>query len=426
MTIKSTLFTGALALATALSASATEKLIVVNEGSWNQNNSRLSYFEDGAVVSNDWYAEVNGTYLGDTPNDIIQLNDNLIAIALNSSNIVQFITPEGKAVAATENVPNIRHFATDGSYLYVSSYANECGTVNGTVTFTKGYVAKIDIATYQVVAACEVGYEPDGIAYYDGYLFVGNSGGYAYTGSHDYETTVSVIKADDMTKVKDIDTAQPNLYGKFAQSGKYLCIPSVGDYSTASAATIILDCEAALKGDDNCFTKIDKAGTYASTALDGTFYAIGSTFSYVTYTNEYNVMTIDPAKVREGNGEGISETLPGTIAEDIKNITAAYGFYVNPYTGYIYATDASTYSDAGSLYQWTADGTFVNKYDVYICPSYMLALNDNNGGINAATVSGEATPVAYYNLQGVRLSAPQNGINIVRMSDGSTRKVAVK
>lgn len=86
----------------------------------------------------------------------------------NWSNIVQFITPEGKAVAATEDVPNNRKLATDGRYVYVTSYAHECGAM----TFTKGYVAKIDTETFKVVAATEVGYEPEGIACYDGHLLL--------------------------------------------------------------------------------------------------------------------------------------------------------------------------------------------------------------------------------------------------------------
>jgi hypothetical protein len=154
---------------------ADEKLIILNEGIFNYNNGRLSYFENGAIVSNDWFREKSG--IGDTPNHIIQINDNLLAITVNGSNIVQFITPEGKAVSATEDVPNNRYMASDGKYIYVTSYGHECKVGNKYVTFEKGYVAKIDVSTYKVVAACEVGYEPDGVALYKGKLFIANTGG---------------------------------------------------------------------------------------------------------------------------------------------------------------------------------------------------------------------------------------------------------
>ena len=81
----------------ALTARSQERLIILNEGLWQADNGRVTYFEDGEVVSNEWFRQINGYKLGDTPNDIIRVNDNLIAIAVNWSNIVQFITPQGKA-----------------------------------------------------------------------------------------------------------------------------------------------------------------------------------------------------------------------------------------------------------------------------------------------------------------------------------------
>ncbi|MDE7136475.1 MAG: hypothetical protein K2N91_07565, partial [Muribaculaceae bacterium] len=105
---------------------AQERIILLNEGNWQADNGKITYFEDGKVVSNQWFRDVNGMKLGDTPNDIIAVNDNLIAIAVNWSNIVQFITPDGKAVAATEDVPNNRKLASDGDYVYISSYGHEC------------------------------------------------------------------------------------------------------------------------------------------------------------------------------------------------------------------------------------------------------------------------------------------------------------
>ena len=82
---------------------AQERIIVLDEGMWQADNGCVTYFEEDHVVSNHWFRDKNGKKIGDTPNDIIQINDNLIAIAVNWSNIVQFITPEGREVAAIEN-----------------------------------------------------------------------------------------------------------------------------------------------------------------------------------------------------------------------------------------------------------------------------------------------------------------------------------
>lgn len=276
-------------VALGLTVLAQERLIVVNEGNWQSDNGRLSYFEDGHILSNQWFRQVNGYKLGDTPNDIVRVGDNLIAIAINWSNIVQFIDLNGKAVAATEEVPNNRKLATDGEYVYISSYGHECGTVDGMVYFTKGFVAKIDLRTFKVVKAVEVGYEPEGIAWYKGKLFVANTGGYAFQEDHAYETTVSVIDPETMTVERNVDTGQINLYGKMSQSGQYLCINSPGDYYDIPAATIVFDCEAVIEGkpDAECFVKLEYASTYNCTIGDGRFFAIGSRYSY--YTGEYTL-----------------------------------------------------------------------------------------------------------------------------------------
>lgn len=405
---------------------AQERIILLNEGIWQSDNGKITYFEDGRIVSNQWFRDINGMKLGDTPNDIIQVNNNLIAISVNWSNIVQFITPEGKAVAATENIPNNRHLATDGKYVYVTSYGHECETENGVMTFTKGYVAKIDINSFKVVDACEVGYEPDGIAYYKGHLFVANTGGYSFQEDHDYETTISIVNAETMQLTKNIDTQQPNLYGRMSQADQYLCINSPGDYYEMPAATIIFDCEKALNGNDDCFVKLDCSSTYSCATRDCKFYAIGSYFSYATGMYEFNYITIAPKEVMESGGSsGVEESLPGTMLNDIMNLQTPYGIYVNPYTGYIYATDAESYASSGSLIQWSPEGELLGKHKVYINPGHFLALPPNGDftGIKDIKDGFSNCKNSFFDLHGRQHKTMQKGLNIVRDKHGKTIKV---
>lgn len=46
--------------------------------------------------------------------------------------------------------------------------------------------------------------------------------------------------------------------------------------------------------------------------------------------------------------------------------------------------------------------------------------------VNSPTADQNATEVARYNIRGIRLSEPANGVNIIHMSDGSAEKVLVK
>lgn len=340
-----------------------ENLIVCNEGNWQSDNGQLSYYDGTAgVLTNKWFRQVNGSKLGDTPNDIIQVNDTLIAIAVNWSNIIQYIHPDGTACGATENVPNNRRMCADGNYLYITSYAHKCGNQ----TFEKGYVAKIDVKTKQVVATCEVGWEPEGVRLYEGKLYVANTGGYAFSENHAYETTVQVVDAETMKSIKTIDTGCINLYGEMSQAGQYLCINSCGDYYDVKPKTVIVDCKT-----DEVKT-FDFPATYNST--DGNvFYTVGSDFSYNTGEYVYSIKTINP-KTQEVKDGIFCEA----ITQKIKEITSPYELYISPYTKNVYFTDAGSYGTAGYLYGYTKEGvqvfapqkTYVNPADILALPIY--------------------------------------------------------
>ena len=47
-------------------------------------------------------------------------------------------------------------------------------------------------------------------------------------------------------------------------------------------------------------------------------------------------------------------------------------------------------------------------------------------GVNDVTTAANETPVAYYSVDGKRLNAPQKGMNIVRLSNGTSRKIFIK
>ncbi|MDE6012917.1 MAG: hypothetical protein K2G91_09335, partial [Prevotella sp.] len=293
--------------------------------------------------------------------------------------------------------------------VYISSYGHECRIGNRFVDFEKGFVAKIDVSDFEVVAAVEVGYEPEGIALYDGHLFVANTGGYAFQEPHEYETTVSIINAETMKVVRTVDTGQINLYGKMSQSGKYLCINSPGDYYEIPAAAIVFDCEAALAGkpDRDCFVSLPYAATYNCVTRDGHFYAIGSRYSYYTGEYTFNYVTINPAIVMETEGAaGVAEDFPGNVLADLKKLGMPYGLYINPYTGYIYATDAGGFVEGGTLYQWSPEGKLLGNYGVYINPAHFLALKpDNYSGIENISDATETSDMPIYNLQGIKITS---------------------
>lgn len=199
-----------------------------------------------------------------------------------------------------------------------------------------------------------------------------------------------------------------------SQSGRYLCINSPGDYYDTPAATIILDCDAVLEKqpDEKCYTKLPYAATYNCVTADGRFYAIGSRYSYYTGDYTFNYVTIDPKAVMESNGKtGIDEVFPGTVLADIKQMGMPYGIYVNPYTGYIYATDAGSFAAAGALYQWSPEGELLGTHRVYINPAHFLALKPDNytDGVDDMTIGRTEDAAPVYDIRGMKVTFSRPG-----------------
>lgn len=66
------------------------------------------------------------------------------------------------------------------------------------------------------------------------------------------------------------------------------------------------------------------------------------------------------------------------------------------------------------------------SYSDYLGESSSITVNfvyTDPTGINEVSDNAHATPVAYYSVDGKRLSAPQKGLNIVKMSNGKTAKI---
>lgn len=72
---------------------------------------------------------------------------------------------------------------------------------------------------------------------------------------------------------------------------------------------------------------------------------------------------------------------------------------------------------------------YISSADQPYVPCFQLIMEDPSGETYIAGQKGSDKPVVakeYFSVDGARLSAPQKGLNIVKMSDGTTKKVVVK
>ena len=74
------------------------------------------------------------------------------------------------------------------------------------------------------------------------------------------------------------------------------------------------------------------------------------------------------------------------------------------------------------------EGNYItsNVNDVWVSNTNMVKLGETTGIEKPIVSNGDVKEVARYSIDGSKLNAPAKGINIVKMSDGTTRKVVVE
>ncbi len=139
----------------------------------------------------------------------------------------------------------------------------------------------------------------------------------------------------------------------------------------------------------------------------------------VNKPTETDMKYINIAKVNNGAGRGWAWH---SVQVEVKNHVLTLGVTTDSVftEGYKDVTGAECVAFTG---QWFSADNFTLT---------MLKAGDNTGwdptatGIENVTGTENAVPVAIYSISGVRVATPAKGINIIKMSDGTVKKVLVK
>lgn len=321
---------------------------LLNEGNMGSNKCTLDYMDlRTGIYHRNIYGEANPEVpkeLGDVGNDLAIYGSRLYAV-INCSNKVEVMDKWTARRIGQINIPNCRYIKFDGDYAYVTSYAGPVVT-NSPDYDQIGYVAKVDTATLQVVARCEVGFQPDELEIVNGRMYVANSGGYM---SPNYETTVSVIDMESFTEVKRIEVAV-NLHRLRADRNGLLWVSSRGDYEYTPSQLYIIDL-----ADEEVCGSVD-VGVSSMCLAGDSLYILADDYSYLD--NGWRGAAYSIVDVVEQQVVSDKFIKDGTE----RDIKMPYGISVNPVNGDIYVTNATSFVDPGRLICYSKQG--LKKWEV--------------------------------------------------------------
>ena len=338
-----------------------EGFYLLCEGNMGWNKATLDYYDYayGEYVRN-IFSYANPTVpkeMGDVGNDLGIYGSNLFCV-INCSNKIDVLDKYTCKKKYQINIPNCRFIRFYGGYAYVSSYA---GPVQINPNYEqRGYVAKIDTVTMQVVDTCLVGFQPDELEIIEGKIYVANSGGYMVP---NYENTVSVIDVATFKEERRIPVAI-NLSWVKGDSHGMLWIASRGDYYTRPSKIYAYDTRKQ--------QLVDSIDCRVSNMwLDGdSLYVVSTEWSYVSMSNAFSYAVINTQTREKVCDNFITD---GTD----KDIVIPYAVAVNPLTKDIYVTDAKDYVSPGRLYCFDRLGN--KKWDVRTgdIPAHFAFLGNN-------------------------------------------------
>jgi YVTN family beta-propeller protein len=316
---------------------------IVNEGSFQQSNGSISYFDPSrSLIVNGIFEAANNRPLGDVVQSISIANDTTAYIAVNGSGKIEIVrVKDFKTIAPPIPIVYPRYLmqvSGDKGYLTAGSI--------------QGWIYVISLAQHKVIDSLQVGFGPETMVKVNDQAFVANSGGWGL------DSTISVI---------DINTDQVT---KTFQVGKVPLDLSVDSENNVwvyckGYAEINYDPYYIISETDALLQKIDretgniiwqqavgKAGDYTATPPKMAISGNGSRLFYLRPDGVYAVSTNAPVL-------SATPLIKGSF----------YGIEVNPDDDNIYVFESPSFTGNGSLKIFDPEGNPVAQGTVGIAPN---------------------------------------------------------
>jgi hypothetical protein len=189
-------------LETKVSNAAYGDAFILCEGLRGYDNSTLSLYEyQTGKIENDWYTKSNpGLKIGDTAEDITRKGDTAYIAVTTSGVIERFRLSDGQSLGRLE--------------LSKGCWPRSIAIINDTTAFVtnlaKSTLIKFNPSTLVFIGEISVGPQPEGIDFYNNYIFTANSAYGDLNWKNQFAETISVIDINSFKEIQKIK-AGPNI-----------------------------------------------------------------------------------------------------------------------------------------------------------------------------------------------------------------------
>lgn len=374
----------------------------------------------GIFVADVEAGEVKWSLCGDEGGELRHVDNNGLAIGFSDTGVTySFLDPVEKVLTVPAGYRGLigEDLTSDGSMMIASLTAQSFVTT--AAYSTDGVDWKIlPVPTKEELGNLDPRLDASAAKYVsaDGKVIFGHLGSFGIpiawirNGAGEYETDFFPARIDDPELV-----SVSAMYTNMSKSGKYLVMVGlVQDAATnerrnapvvynteTKKVTVYKDFQAIDDTGNGLYpTAISDDGTIIGTIGQPYFYSSGSFIIKGGQTTAERYNTVFP---KYDKMLGLSDDLGFNVPVGI----SADGRYITGYTFY-----CEDYNDAN------ADAYYV---------TYVIDTQAEGGSVEGVGADNAAAVVeGIYNLQGQRVNATAKGINIIRMSDGTTRKVVNK
>lgn len=302
------------------------RAFVLNEGSSNQNNAGITYFDwmTDATYGQDLFMQQNGIAMGDVAQDIIVDDDDVYVIMSGSKRIYKLnsVGVRQAEMSISADLGDPRYGVVEDDYLYVTCYG--------------GFVARIDTKTMTLKGTVQIGLNPEYIVEEDDKLYCTCSG----WGKDKRVAVIDIKKFDKADYFEVMDNPD-----RIIEVDDHIFVQGYGaDWSYPWGE---------LNTKTGTFTKIGNCSSW--TSYKSTLYLAFSETDWSTYATTTTFTSYD-VKTGKLNTSSFLKDAPAKLTS-----SSVYGMSVNEENGdiYVLTTDFAT---NGHIYHFKNDGTFVSDF----------------------------------------------------------------